>query len=271
MKIERSFLSIVASLIIGASSLQASNVYATVNGQEITKTDIAIALRNPKIQFDTLPKETKERIIQQLVDKKLLTSKAIKSGIQDSEQFKKDLAYYKEDSAFQIWIQQEFKKLKVSAKEKEDYYKKNELKFKKQATLEARHILVKEEKEAIDIIKTLDQAPNKKEKFIELAKTKSTGPTSVKGGYLGKFAPSQMVPEFSSAAADLKVGTYTKKPVKTQFGYHVILLESKNAAQTAPFKEVEKKIEQAVLQEKFQQHIKSIANELRKKAKIVIK
>jgi len=268
---KKTILSLVASIAIGAASLSAADVYATVNGKNITKADIAVILRNPKIKFETLPKDTQDRVIQQVIEKKLLTAKAIDSGIEKSKTFKRAIDKIKSDLALEIWMQQEFKTLKITDEDKKAYYKNNELKFKKQATLEARHILVEKEETALSIIKELDSSKDKKAKFIELAKAKSTGPTGTNGGYLGKFAPAQMVPEFSSAAGALEVGKYTTTPVKTQFGFHVILLESKDAAQTAKFAEVEKKITQSVLQEKFQEHIKIIATELRKNAKIDIK
>jgi len=65
------------------------------------------------------------------------------------------------------------------------------------------------------------------EKFIELARTKSTGPSGPKGGYLGKFQAAQMVPEFSQAASALSPKSYSKTPVKTQFGYHVVKVLNK--------------------------------------------
>mgnify|MGYP002632690858 CR=1 FL=1 len=264
-------LSLVTSLAIGSVSLSAADIYATVNGEEVTPADVALVLRNPKIEFDTLPKETKDRVIERAIEKKLLTTKALSSGIEKTDTFKEAINKIKKDLALEIWMQEEFKKLKVTEADKKAYYKNNELRFKRQATLEARHILVETEETAKGIIKDLDSSKDKKAKFIELAKSKSTGPTGEKGGYLGKFAPSQMVPEFSSAAGALEVGSYTKIPVKTQFGFHVILLEGKNDAQTAKFSEVEKQITQAVLQEEFAKNIKSIATQLREKAKIVIK
>ena len=80
-----------------------------------------------------------------------------------------------------------------------------------------------------------------------------------------------MVPEFSAAATKLKKGEYSKKPVKTQFGFHVIYLEGKEAAKTLSFDNVKTKIKKALTQEKYAKLIKGQANELRKKAKIVIK
>lgn len=268
---KKTVLSIVASLAIATASLNAADVYATVNGENVTKEDIAVVLRNPEINFDTLPKETKDRVIQQVVEKKLLTKKAIKSGIEKNTTFINAMNKIKKDLALEIWMQEEFKKLKVSKEEKETFFKDNAVKFKKEANLEARHILVATEDDAKTIINELNSAKDKKAKFIELAKAKSTGPTGANGGYLGKFAPAQMVPEFSAAADSLEIGDYSKIPVKTQFGYHVILLEGKEKAQTAKFEEVEKQITQAVLQEKFRQAIKAVATNLRKDAKIEIK
>jgi len=268
---KKTVLSLVTSIAIATSTLSAASVYATVNGEDVTKADLAVILRNPKIKFDTLPKETQDRVIQQVVEKKLLTKKALSSGVEKTATFKKAIEKIKNDLALEIWMQQEFKTLKITAEDKKAYYKKNELKYKQKATLEARHILVAKEETALALIKELDASKDKYSKFVELAKSKSTGPTGKNGGYLGKFAPAQMVPEFSSAAAALEVGKYSSVPVKTQFGYHIILLESKSAAKTAQFADVEKKITKAVLQDKFQKHIKSIANGLRKTAKIEIK
>ena len=92
-----------------------------------------------------------------------------------------------------------------------------------QEEVHARHILVKTEAEAKDIIKQLDAGKD----FAELAKEKSTDPNKSEGGDLGYFAKGRMVKEFEDAAFALKKGEYTKTPVKTQFGYHVIKVEDK--------------------------------------------
>ena len=166
---------------------------------------------------------------------------------------------------------EEYKKVSVSTKEKKDYFNKNKEQFKVPATLEASHILTKTENEAKDVIKALNKAANKKDEFVKLAKTKSVGPSGPKGGYLGKFPETQMVPEFSAAAKTLSKGTYSKTPVKTQFGFHVIYLEDKEPSQTLGYDKVEDKINQVLLQEKFRAHIKKESDSLRKNAKIVIK
>ncbi len=263
--------SLIATLAISSATLNAADSYGSVNGESITKQDVAIILRNPNIDFNSLPKKSKNQVLDQVIEKKLLSEKAMKSGVDADVQYKTALEKLKKDLALEVWMQKEYKKVSVSEKDKKAYYTKNKEKFKVPAVLEARHILTKTEKDAKDIIKTLDKASKKKDEFINLAKTKSTGPSGPKGGYLGKFPETQMVPEFSKAAKALGKGKYSKTPVKTQFGYHVIYLEDKVASKALSYDKVKNKINQALLQQKFKAHIKKQADDLRKKAKIVIK
>lgn len=87
--------------------------------------------------------------------------------------------------------------------------------------LKARHILLETEDEAKAVIAELDKGGD----FAKLAKEKSTGPSSSVGGDLGWFEPGQMVGAFSEALLKMQNGSYSKAPVKTQFGWHVILRE----------------------------------------------
>lgn len=83
--------------------------------------------------------------------------------------------------------------------------------------IRASHILVKQDYEAQDILKKLDEGKS----FEELAKSFSMCPSSEQGGDLGAFSRGQMVHEFENAAFELEVGEISA-PVKTQFGYHLI-------------------------------------------------
>ena len=263
--------SVITAVALTTSTLSASDVVATVNGDKITKQDVAILLGNPNINFDSLPKKNKNQILDQIINNKLLTKKAISNGIEKDKEYKENLEKLKEDLALRVWLKKESEKITVSEKEAKDYFNENKTQFKVPATLEARHILTKTEKEAKDIIKDLDKAINKKDTFVELAKTKSVGPSGPKGGYLGKFPETKMVPEFSKAAKALAVGKYSKTPVKTQFGYHVIYLENKEAEKNLAYDEIKDRIKQVLKQKKFSDKLQSEANKLRDKAKIVIK
>ena len=93
----------------------------------------------------------------------------------------------------------------------------------------ASHILVETEDDAKAVIAALEKG----EDFAELAKTKSTGPSGPNGGSLGTFGRGQMVPAFENAAFALDDGSFSKTPVQTQFGWHVIKV-SKKAVKPAP-------------------------------------
>jgi parvulin-like peptidyl-prolyl isomerase len=260
---------LLSSTVYGAQIKQ--KIYATVNGEAITSTDVAVILRNPSLDFETLPKTTQDQVINGLIERKLLSNEAIKSGVMKDKDYKIALEKVKSDLALEYWMQKEFKKIKISDKDAKAYYKANEANFAQPESAKARHILVADKKTAQTIIKTLDGTKDKLSKFIELAKTKSTGPSGKNGGDLGWFDAKKMVPEFSEATFKLKVGNYTKSPVKTQFGYHIIFLEDKKGGTTVKFADMKDNIKQQLAGEKFKTVVKKITTKAKKTAKIIIK
>ncbi len=106
----------------------------------------------------------------------------------------------------------------------------------------ARHILLETEEEARDVITNLDQGAV----FADLARDRSTGPSGAQGGDLGWFTRGNMVPEFSDAAFSLSPGEYTTEPVRTDFGWHVILLEERQEGRVPEFEEARQELERIV-------------------------
>ena len=266
-KIVSSFIASVAL----ATTLSAADFYATVNGEKITKQDIDVLIQDPRVDFDKLPQDAKNQILEGAINRKLIAKKAIKDGIEKDSQYTEALAKIKEDLALQVWQGKELEKIKFTDTEKRDFYNKNMDRFKIPETFEASHILVDSENDAKNIIKDIEKASNKEAKFKELANSKSKDATNQNGGYLGKFAAEQMVPEFANAVKTLPKGAYSKTPTKTQFGYHVIYVKDKLPAKTLSYDEVKDNIEQALTAEKFNKKIDELVTNLRKDAKIVIK
>lgn len=118
----------------------------------------------------------------------------------------------------------------------------------------ARHILVETQGEAVAVIAELDGGAD----FEELAREKSTGPSGPSGGDLGWFPPERMVPEFSQAVTVLADGEYTKTPVQTQFGWHVILREESRQAAPPPYDSVRDVLKQQVESQKLQAYLASL-------------
>jgi parvulin-like peptidyl-prolyl isomerase len=255
-----------------ALSLPAADVLATVNGHKITKADIqqVMNVMGARTSYDALPPEVKKKVLDQVIEQQLLQEKAIKSGIERDKEYKEALAKLKKKLALDVWMKKQLDKVKVSDAEAKKIYNEHKSAFQRPETVHARHILVKTEAEARQIINILNKTPKSqlKAKFEELARTKSTGPSAARGGDLGTFGRKQMVKPFSDAAFALKAGQYTKTPVKTQFGYHVIYVEEKHPAQTIPFSEVKDRIKQNLKMEKFKKEMQKIAQQLKAKAKI---
>ena len=269
---KKSIISIVASLALSSSLFaQADKVYAVVNGENITASDIAVALRDPRIQFDKLQEVQKKQVLTNVVEQKVLAQKAFKSEIVKSAEFKKELEKVKQNLAYQMWIRDLSKTVKASDKEVKAYYEKNKAKYISPMELNASHILLKTEKEADAVIKSLKSTKDKKTLFTKLAKEKSIGPSAQNGGELGWFSKGKMLPEFTAAAEKLQVGEVTKKAVKTAYGFHVIYLDGKKASGTISLSKIQPQLKQEVLQTKFVEKIKKLEADLKKKSKIEYK
>jgi len=124
----------------------------------------------------------------------------------------------------------------------------------------ARHILVATEDEAKALIVELDNGAD----FETLAKEKSTGPSGPNGGDLGWFGPKQMVKPFADAVVAMEKGTYSKTPVESKFGWHVILLEDSREGSPPPLDDVKMGLQGKLQQDRVNEYISS----LRSKASI---
>ncbi|WP_297485626.1 peptidyl-prolyl cis-trans isomerase [Sulfurimonas sp.] len=272
------------TMLLSALLLTGSMAYAktlvTVNGKAITQADVNTELMSAtQGRVNQIPAARlamfKKQVLQQLIGKEIIFDDAKKSGILNSPEYKNEynklLNRMKKELAIQVWQKKLLGSIKITNKELKDYYNKNKDEFNEKESVHARHILVKTKAEAEKIISELKGLSGQKlkEKFIELAKKDSTGPSGPKGGDLGYFAQGQMVPAFNSKVFSMKKGTITLTPVKTQFGYHVIYLEDKKPAMTRTFNEVKTFIEQRLKMEKFKKVFKQKMDKLEKNAVIV--
>ncbi|MEA3330655.1 MAG: peptidylprolyl isomerase [Campylobacterota bacterium] len=272
MKIAKRFL----TTLLLAGSIASAQTLVTVNGTAISQNDVDTALMNAtQGRFNQVPAdkqvEFRKQVLESLIAKELIFGDAKKTGVLESKDFKTEYEKVqkrvKKELAIQVWQKNELDKVKVSNKELKSYYDKNKEEFNEKESVHARHILVKTEDEAKSVIADLKSLKGEalKSKFIELAKSKSTGPSGPKGGDLGYFAQGQMVPEFNDKVFTMSVGTVST-PVKTQFGYHVIYLEDKKAKKTRAFTEVKSFIDQRLKMEKFKSIMKTKMEQLQAKA-----
>ena len=265
-------LSFVATIALASTSLAASpKVYAVVNGENITQEDVAMVLRGQRVNFENLSQEQQKQMISGLVEQKLLTNEAYKSDIIKQKEYVEELEKFKKTLAFQFWIRDFSKSITISDKEVQKFYNDNKAQLKSPVQLKASHILVKTKKEAEAIIADLLKSSDLKKSFTKSAQEKSVGPSGSNGGELGWFTADKMVPEFSSAALTLTVGTMTKAPVQSEHGFHVIYLDDKKKPVTLEFAQIKDRLKQDLLQKKFTDAVKKKAAALKKHAKIEYK
>jgi parvulin-like peptidyl-prolyl isomerase len=272
-------VTILLSALLLTGVVASAKTLVTVNGKPITQEEVDQELMQAtQGRFNQVPADRqaafRQQVLQQLIGKELIYDDAKKSGITKSAEYKKEYKKLEErmkkELAIQVWQKKLLDSIKISNKELKDYYNKNIDEFREKESVHARHILVKTEDEAKKIISALKSLSGEKlkEKFIELAKKESTGPSGPNGGDLGYFSKGQMVPAFNDKVFSMKKGTITKEPVKTQFGYHVIYLEDKKPSMTRSFDEVKAFIEQRLKMEKFKDEMKKKMDKLQKKATI---
>jgi len=262
-------LSAVSLLILGACNSKTGNtpaagdIAATVNGTPISKSSVdkIIGQRSTMGQPDS--PETRKAIINQIAMTMLASQEAIKKNLDKTPEVIDQINLTRQSILANAYVEDYTKNNPVS----DDMLKAEYDKVKAQMSgteYKARHILVAKEAEAKGIIAKLKKNPKL---FDSLAKQYSKDPGSKnKGGELGWFDPRGMVPEFGAAVAKLQKGKFTLEPVKTQFGYHVILLEDTRTKQVPTFEQVKPQLAKQV-QEK---NIKKLIDDMMAKAKIEI-
>jgi peptidyl-prolyl cis-trans isomerase C len=239
----------------GIASAQDDKVIATVNGQNITEADLALAESDLDPQFSRLPPEQRRAAaLSAVIEIRLLSAKAAADGIDKKPDFQRRMEFLKQRALHSALVESDVA-AKVTDEEIRARYDKETAATPPVNEIHARHILVKTKEEADAIIKQLDGGA----KFEDLANQHTTDPSGkTSGGDLGFFGPGQMVPEFEKAAFALEIGAYTKQPVQSQFGFHVIKAEEKRAQQPPAFDQVKEQFRSVVLREKYFALVKSL-------------
>ena len=233
---------------------------ATVNGTPITQNDVdamimamgqnGAAYNNP---------QGREMILEQIISKKLMLLDAEKNLYEYDAEFKAEMAQVKEDMLANFAIRKCVESISVTDDEVKAEYDNNPDKFRTGESVDASHILVDSEEKANELLEKINA---NEISFEDCARQNSSCPSSANGGSLGEFTRGQMVPEFDNACFTMNVGEISG-PVKTQFGYHLIKLNSKNEPKTLSFDEVKDGLKQQMIGEKRQNAFQSKINQLK--------
>lgn len=246
----------------GVSEATPAAVVATVNGSDITEEMLQIfgaqMSRNPGAQ-----PVSREDTLDQLINIELVTQDAEKHNIDKRPNIVKQLEWQRRSLLVGVSMREYISTHPVSDAELKKIYDER-MKNHDGKEYKAQHILVDGEDTAKAIIAELGKGGD----FAKLAKEKSKDPSGKQnGGDLGWFGADQMVKPFSEAVAKMKKGETTKKPVKTQFGWHVIRLEDTRKVEPPSFDSVKEQLQMQAQNQRIEKYIA----DLRKGAKIDIK
>ena len=291
-------LTIITLTLAGCTS-KTDGYVAKVNGQEISKQDYEQRVSNVQeylsqqgVDYSTddgkaTLVQLKSDVLESMISTKLIefentsnswdinTSEVEKQvdlvkeqlGDKDYDEWLKEQAMTDNDIhnylAFSYYVS---KDTSVTEEEISQYFESNYSQYGGESEqVKARHILVKTEEEALAIIKQLKEGAD----FAELAKEKSIeSAAATSGGDLGYFKRGAMVPEFEDAAFSQEVGVVSAEPVKTDFGYHVILVEDHKKAVAPDFASVKDKVAEDALVNAKNQKAQSYYSNMREKAEI---
>ena len=236
------------------------DVVAVVNGVGISEEAFDdffshTAKRQPDAELD------RKSVLNEMITLELLKQRAEQTGLDKREDVVAELERLRTNLLANTFLSERVEGMSFSDERLKQEY---ELQVSQLSRKEykARHILSKTEQDAKGVIVELDNGAE----FAQLAKEKSTGPSGPQGGDLGWFSPNTMVPPFAQAVASMSKDSYSKQPVQTQFGWHVILLEDTRELNPPSFEEIKDRL-QNILATKT---LRSFLEELRAKADVQV-
>lgn len=244
-----------------------NNVLAKIENIEITKEQFINVMRGlpqqQAMEFST--QEGSRKLLDEMIAGELFYLEAEKNNLEQDEEFIKIMEEAKHNMLQRYAVQKLLEDIKVSQEEIKEYYNNNKNEFVAEEQVSARHILVDSEEGCLkikeEIVNGLD--------FSEAASKYSTCPSKERGGALGSFIKGKMVPEFSDAAFELAIGEVSD-PVKTQFGYHLIIVDEKKEAHEKSLDEVAGQISQKIAKDKQYKVYDAKVKELKSQYKIEV-
>lgn len=244
----------VLGLLLTASNANAEGkdgVAAVVNGEKITVKEIRDGYNeNAQIKEQVSFDDFYGKALEIFVNAKLVLQAAEKDKVRNSDEYKKQIKVLGDELARRVYLEKAASQ-RVTDAEVEKLYKQYKDGFQSQKEVKAKHILVDDEAKAKEVIAKL----KKGEKFDALATEYSKDQAD-----LGYFTKDMMVKEFGDAAFSMKKGTYSQTPVKTQFGYHVILVEDSRDTKPLTIKEAEPQLRAMLTQGAVGATIESLRN-----------
>ena len=238
-------------------------VLAKIAGKELTEKDYQAFLSKVPAEQRAYAEhpQAKAMYVEQFLTQHLYAQLGADLKLDETEEFAELMNVMKMEILSQLAMAETLKGIEVTSGECKAFYEDNKEMFKKAETVKAKHILVDEEEKANELMAAINAGEMD---FAEAAKAESNCPSAAQGGDLGEFGKGQMVPAFEEAAFAAEVGKAIG-PVKTDFGYHIILVDEHSEGGIMYFDEVRDQIKAQLSQQKSAEAFQAKTNELKAK------
>ena len=239
-----------------------NKVLAIAAGHEITENDLnALIARYPEQQRAAFnSEEAKKNLLEQLISFELFNKFGQELELDKTQEYKDAVASITKEVLTSMAMNKALADVTVTDEDAKKYYDENKDAFSVPPTVSARHILVKTEEEANKVKEEINGGLS----FADAAMKYSSCPSKEQGGNLGAFSKGMMVPEFEKASFEAEIGVLTE-PVKTQFGYHLIIVDSKNEGAVKSFEEVKDSVVNELLKRNQHKKYDDLMNQLQEK------
>lgn len=251
---------LAAAYIIAVPAF-AQNV-ATVNGKAITQKNLDQFVKLLVSQGATDSPQLREQLKQEMINRQIFVQAAEQQGLPKQPEVQTEIELARQSILVRALMADRLKQHPISEQNIQAEYDKLKKEQSGKQEYKVKHILVEDEKTANDL---LAQLKKDKSKFAELAKKNSKDPGSAeKGGDLGWAPPDNYVAPFAQAVTHLKKNEMADKPVQTQYGWHIIMVEDSRPVEFPPLDQVRPQVEEMLRQQALSDYQK----ELRAKAKV---
>jgi peptidyl-prolyl cis-trans isomerase C len=243
-------------------------VVATYRGHKLTSDRVLQEFERlpaPSRTYLAAP-DRKRQFIENLVMNDLLFEEGQKVGYDKDPEVDRQVNDLRRRLVVQRVMRQYQAPPDISDEQIRAYYDQNPILYST-TQVHASHILVKDEELARQLLAQVKADP---QKFADIAREKSTDAVSAKkGGDLGTFGPGRMVPEFEKVALVLKPGEISEV-VKTQYGYHIIMVTERKEGEPKPFEQVKEQIRATLRNRGLQDQVQGHFEQLKKDANLKI-
>ena len=242
----------------GRTQVEADPVVANIDGHPIHLTDLGKASDTLPDNLRALPFETLyPALLERMIDRQALVMMARRQGLDEIPDIKREIGEAVDRVLEAAYLRREALS-KVTDRAIQDRYNREYANRPATEEVRARHILLTTEAEANDVLAELKKGAD----FATVAETRSKDPDGKRGGDLGFFRREQVWPGFADVAFSLQPGQVGPKPIRNEFGWHVVKVDERRLVAPPSLSDVRESIRRALIAQEVRQAVKQARAQL---------